>query len=344
MLQFVSKPFSQSEWNAHASAFKDLSLMQTWEYAEASASTANWRIERGIFLTDGAIVGAVQALVRTVPLSRKGLVWINQGPLWNRGVKPDISLVFEMMNVLREHWVGERGMYLRIAPPVDAGNADVRSFESAGYKLADNPGWSSARIDLSKPVEQIRAELKRKWRGDLNSAERHGVACEMGTSKALFESFLAHYKSFVAAKGFATVVTAALLRRLQELLPKDRKMWIIDGRLGTESLGGMLIACYGETALALAGSHPNTKGRAVHSGHQVWWQTVLKMKELGYRWLDLGGMDPELTLPSILHFKSGMGATKYQLIGEFESSREGLFERAVRWQIRRARPNRKTTG
>jgi lipid II:glycine glycyltransferase (peptidoglycan interpeptide bridge formation enzyme) len=266
---------------------------------------------------------------------------MNQGPLWRRSEKFDVTILPSMMAAIRNYWLDEQHMYLRVAPPIPNNEIGVQDLTASGYRVAEaSRGWCSSKIDLSKSVEDLRARLKRKWRGDLNSAERHGVTCEFGSTNELLESFLAHYEAFLDQRGFATVVTPQLLRKLQSLLPEDRKLLVFEGRLGTQSLGGLLIARYGDTALALAGSSPTAEGRALHSGNLVWWQSMLKLREMGYRWLDTGGTDPELTLPGILHFKAGMGATEYQLIGEFESDRSGLFEKAIRWQIRRSRSRR----
>jgi len=153
----------------------------------------------------------------------------------------------------------------------------------------------------------------------------------------LFEDFLKYYDAFLSSKKLSTSVTPQLLSRMQALLPDERRMWVVEGRLWRERLGGLLIACYGDTCLALAGSSPNPKGRSVHSGNLVWWQTIVKMKELGYRWLDVGGTHPEGTPQGILHFKAGLGGVPYRLVGELENSRGGLFNHAIQWSIQRTR-------
>ncbi len=152
----------------------------------------------------------------------------------------------------------------------------------------------------------------------------------------LFEDFLSYYEAFLSRKELSTSVTPQLLRQMQALLPDERKMWVFEGRLGHERLGGLLMAGYGDTALALAGSSPSAKGRVVHSGNLVWWQMMLKMKQLGYRWLDVGGgADADRTPKGILHFKAGLGGIPYRLVGEFEAFNSGLVSQAIRWWIRK---------
>ena len=338
MVRLVTEAFSQQEWTDTVSRFYDLSLMQTWEFAEAKAQTGSWKVERATFLDGECVVGAVQALVRAIPWLGGGLVWINRGPLWRRSESEDSSRLAVMLEKIRHHWVEQKQMYLRIAPPIREGELDLKTLEAAGYRTTDgSTGWASAIVDISKSEEQLRRDLRRKWRGDLNSAERQGVSCVMGRSSDLFEDFISYYETFLSGKGFFTSVTPQLLRRMQELLPDERKMWVFEGRLGHERLGGLLMACYGDTTLALAGSSPNEKGRAVNSGNLVWWQMMLKMKELGYRWLDVGGADPKRTPEGILHFKAGLRGMPYQLVNDFEAHDGGLLSKMIRSRVSRAR-------
>ena len=338
MLKLINREFSQEEWLGIITGFKDQSLMQTWEYAQAKAAISSWRVKRSIFQDGDVIVGAVQALIRPIPLIDGGLVWINQGPLWRRSGNGNFSLLVEMLKEIRRHWVEELHFHVRIAPAVYSGQQFIKEFETIGFHLVDNSrDWTSAQLDLSKTEKQLRKEFKHKWRGDLNASERRGAICVSGISMELFENFLYHYKRFLAKKKLSTTITPRLLRELQSRLPDERKAWIFEGRYKQESLGGLLVAGYGDSCIALAGSNPNERGRQLRSGNLVWWHAILKMKELGYRWFDVGGADPDLTPKTILHFKAGLRGTPYQLVGEFECSRGKLLDHAISWYIERCR-------
>jgi lipid II:glycine glycyltransferase (peptidoglycan interpeptide bridge formation enzyme) len=338
MIKLVSQEFSQNEWLDIILEFKNLSLMQTWEYAEAKAALSSWRIERAIFLDGDTVVGAVQAMVRTIPVIGHGLVWINQGPLWRKSGNEDFSLLLEMLKEIRRYWVEEKHFYIRIAPNVYEKAQSLNELGELGYHPTDGSlGWSSEILDLSKTAEQLRKDFKNKWRGDLNASERRGATCVAGISKELLEEFLSHYQPFLEKKNLSTPVTPEFLRQLHSLLPDDRKAWMFEGRFEQESLGGLLIAGYGDSCIALSGSNPNAKGRELRSGNLVWWNAILKMKELGYRWFDVGGADPRRTPKGILHFKKGLNGEPYQLVGEFECSRGKLLDRAISWYIQRTR-------
>ena len=338
MIKLVKRKFTQQEWFDILMNFQDLNLMQTWEFAQAKAIIYSWRVERFIFQDGENIIGALQALVKPMPIIGGGLVWINQGPLWRRSAKGDFSLFIKMLKEISRYWVERQHFYVRIAPPIFNKKQFTEEVESIGYNLVGkSPGWSSEKLDLFKTKEQLRKQFKQKWRTDLNGSERSGAECVVGTSKELFHEFLSHYGPFIKNMKLSTRITPKFLYKLQSLLPKNRKAWVFEGRFQGELLGGLLMVGYGDTCIALAGSNPNEKGRKLRSGNLVWWHAILKMKELGYRWFDVGGADPILTPKGILHFKAGLRGTPYQLLGEFECSRDKFLDKALRWYIQQFR-------
>lgn len=337
MLSLSTRDFGQNEWDELVSEFHDLSLLQTWEYGLAKAQTGPWKVQRGVFLNEERIIGAFQALVRTIPGLHRGLVWINRGPLWERDSNANSSLLLRMIEELRRYWVDQRHMYLRVAPSSREGQVEAKSFQEIGYRLDESlSGWASARVDLSQPVGTLRGQLQQKWRNCLNKAEKLGLVVESGSGTLLFEDFLAAYSRMLADRRYHSSVTPALLSCLQALLPPERKLWVLVARQGEHALGGVLIARYGEAAEYLAGS-VNEDGRRLNAGQLLLWRALCEMKDRGYRWFDLGGMDPERTPSGIFHFKAGVGGTPHRLIGEIEAHDGSWISRILRSRVHHAR-------
>ena len=334
-MRLVVKPFSQKEWTDIVSGFQDLSLVQTWEYAEAKARTASWEAWRALVVQGDRAIGAVQSLVRKIPLIGGGLVWINRGPLWRRSENEDPVLLRALMEELRLYWVRDHGMYLRIAPAVHEGDSGLGSLEGNGYRLADgSPGWASARLDLFQTIESLRNQLDQKWRNSLNKAERLGITVDCG-SDSEFRDALSSYERLLQERKYQTSVTPQLLSRLQSLLPVERKLLAFVGRQGGQELGGILIAKYGETCEYLVGAI-NEAGRSANAGNLLLWQSICQAKSIGCRWFDLGGLDRKRTPEGILHFKRGLGGIGYRLVSELEAHDGGWRCRAVRWRVRKA--------
>ena len=61
------------------------------------------------------------------------------------------------------------------------------------------------------------------------------------------------------------------------------------------------------------------------------------MKRQGYRWFDLGGMDPKITPSGIYHFKAGLGGVPHRLVGEVAADDGGWISKVINLRIRRAR-------
>ncbi len=332
MIDFAFTGMGRDEWTRLAGEFADLSLMQCWEYAEAKARMGRWRVERGLFLDGGHTVGLVQVLVRPLPAGIPGgLAWINRGPLWRRnGEAGDSARLAAMMGALRAHYAGAKSMYLRLAPPLAEGAA----CSAAGFLPAGTAGWASAVLDLTPPVETLRANLRQKWRNCLNKAERCHLQVRGGGDP--FAAFLDGHRRLTAAGGFAATVTAELLETLQALLPEDRKMTAFLASTETAPVASVLVARYGDTGEYLAGN-VGDQGRRLNAGQLLLWRAVCAMKEQGCRRFDLGGLDPDLTPPGIRHFKEGLGAVPYRLAPEVEAVGGGPLGRLVRWRVRRAR-------
>jgi hypothetical protein len=333
-MRLVVREFSQSEWTEIVSEFQDLSLMQLWEYGEAKAALESWRVERAVFVEGDRVAGAAQALLRTVPWVGRGLVRINRGPLWRRLPDEPAGRVAAMLAEIRRHWVEERRMYVRVAPPVRDADVGAASVDGAGYaRVAWPPAWSSARLDLTADIATLRARLDQKWRNGLNKAERLGVTVQDGVEQ--FPVVVAEHAAMLRARGYETTVSPELLERLQRLLPPGRRLWALRASLGDASLGGVLVARYGDVAEYLVGA-VGEEGRRMNVGNLLLWAALCRMKALGCRWFDLGGMDAERTPAGILHFKAGLGGSEYRLAGEFESEGGDWLSQAVRWRVNRA--------
>jgi len=337
MIHMEIRDFGQDEWNDIVSDIDALSLMQTWEFGEAKALTGPWKVSRAIFQKGCVTVGATQAMIRTVPILNKGLVWINRAPLVknNFATQPDVYV--SILREFKKYWVDKKKMYVRIASPLTPSGENYAVFEKAGCSRAtETDGWASEIVDLFRSTEELRKGLQQKWRNCLNKSERMEVTCEVGFSDVLMDELLDDYKILLDNIGFGTNLSPVFVRTMQNLLPNSRKMLVFAGRQNGEKLGSILIATYGNTCMYLIGATNNT-GRKVNTNHYLIWNAVCEMKKRGYKWFDLGGVHPDNTPSGILHFKRGLRGKPYQLMGEVEAYRDGFLNRMIRKRIEASR-------
>lgn len=331
MVTMETRNFTQEEWRVVVSQFEDLSLIQTWEYGQAKVLLGGWRVVRHVWYNGDVVVGAAQAMVKTMPFFEKGLVWINRAPLWQKkNAQHDANLFREILEMLVRYWAKERGMYLRIAPSVND-NEDYRAFvRNAGLCERKNSQWASVILDITKSADILRAGLDKKWRNCLAKAEKSGLTCSTGTDVVYMEELIRDYRGLLDRKQFSSV-TPEFILHLQQTLPEDRKMLVLCARKGNQKLGSILIACYGDTAEYLVGAVGH-EGRVENVGQFLLWRAILAMRQAGIKHFDLGGVHPEKTPKGILHFKQGMGGTPYRLVGEFDAA-GGLIARGIKLMV-----------
>jgi hypothetical protein len=348
MLTYSVQAFDATGWRAVMGHLADRSLPQTWNYGVAKVATGPWRIEHGILEQDGATVGAAQVLIRDLPGGLPGgLAWISRGPLWRQDSSDDNA---ERLNAalaaLTRHYAGKHGYYLRMAPPAPDGMVPVGLVEvAAPARVTPVAGWASARVDLARPLAELRAGLVQKWRNAANKAERSGVTVDVtsiagGDDGPPFAAFLSDYADLLTERSIATTVTPGLLQSLAELSGPDEGLTLLGANLDGKNIGWTLIARFGDTAEYLAGV-VGKAGRDVGAGQYLLWCAVAAMHDAGCQRFDLGGLDPELTPEGIRRFKQGLGGIPYRMMNEVEALPggpvAGLTGRLVRWRVDRAR-------
>ncbi len=339
MVRMEIRQFGQEEWYQIISQFEDLSLAQMWEYAEAKAKLGPWKPIRHLFWKGNEIVGVAQGVMRTIPLSKRGLVWICRAPLWRKiEGKENFVLLEEMLKELIKYWVKDKKMYLRIAPPLTDKDKNKDFLENIGFRVCNpNFKWSSAMIDLAEDEEVLYRRLRKRWRQYFRRLKEQNVFCGVYTSFQALNELLLDYQALADEKGIDISSThPRFVKELQRLLFDNNKMLVFTAIKNQVVLGRLLIARYGNTSVAYV-IGKNLLGRKLHINHFLYWEAIKEMKRRGYKWFDVGGADPERTPPGILHFKEGLGGTPYRLVGEFEAYEGGFISWTIKMMIRRYR-------
>lgn len=331
-MRLVYQHFAQQEWARLIAQLAPITASQTWEWGQARIHTAPWAVERGVFQDDsGRVLGAVQTLVRRLPLSLGGLAYVNRAPIWHIGEAHSPELTAEAIALLREHWVARRRMVLRVAPPLRSGSQlALEGFSPSG------PGWASMEIDLSRPPDELRLGMKQKWRNCLYKAERSGAYVRIGSDEATLERFLDVYQANLERRGLEKAASPEFLRAVQPLLPPERKLLVLEACHEGSTAAWAVLARYGDSAEYIAGL-TLPEGRPLNAGQLLIWAGLERARELGLKRFDLGGVDPAARESGIAHFKAGAGGTPYRLCPEVEAHPSGPAARVVNWVIERRR-------
>lgn len=308
--EFVVDRLSRSEWRDAGERFEHYNLYQMWDYAaHHSPESAARGVVRCAVIRDGAPAAMGQFRLKYIPGLKWGTAELEWGPLWH----PELGKVgWEDLRVflegtLREFVVG-RKLEVRIFPhsthPYDLDDDLKGLLEETGFscEVGESRNYDTVLIDLAKDLETLRAEFHPKWRNLLKKAEKSNLTVEAGREISLFDRFVKLYEEMRQVKNFATGVRIPVLRRMQEEVSPNERLFAAVASDGQRDVGASVWAMTGRRMLYfLAATHPDH--RESSPGHLLQWEALRVGREAGLRWYDLGGLVDE----GVSRFKSRMG-------------------------------------
>jgi lipid II:glycine glycyltransferase (peptidoglycan interpeptide bridge formation enzyme) len=313
---------SDSEWSHLIELFEDANLYQTAEYGAVCWGARN--LSR-IVLRRGGEVRAVAQLriVRPTPL-KFGIAYLRWGPLWERrGCPADAEVPERIALAVHEEYVTKRKLFLRIIPNAFAGTARGTAFQSAFSEFerqAVQPGntYRTFVLDLAPPLEEIRSRLDKKWRNQLNRAEKNDLTVTAGDGVEEYRTFCQIYSDMRRRKSFDTTVDEGEFDQIQQTLPPSQRMRVLLCREKGRLVAGMVASAMGNSAIYLLGATSDV-GLNAKGAYLLQWTLIGWLRERGVRWYDLGGIDPEAN-PGVYHFKKGLSGLDTSQIGSLTAS------------------------
>jgi lipid II:glycine glycyltransferase (peptidoglycan interpeptide bridge formation enzyme) len=341
---------SPAEWNALLGGFDDASIYQTWSYGAVHWSPR--QLSHLILRQNGKTIGMAQLRLVRIPVIGKGIAYLRWGPLFRpRGEVFRPEALKTMATAIKQEYVQRQGLMLRMLPPVfetdSFAGAFMESWRSLGLARNETARtYRTFRVDLTRPLEDIRKGLGAKWRNKLNGAEKNGLSITEGAGTDLYARFLAAYHEMMERKNFETTVDVTEFQRIQEDLTSDLKMQVFLCEREGKVLNALVVSAIGDTAIYLLGA-TSDEGLKLKGAYLLQWRAIQWIKSRGCRWYDLGGIDPVLN-PGVYEFKSGFGGEESTHLGTLELSDGGVSAFCVRSAERikaalgRLRASRKT--
>ena len=319
---------SKIEWEQLLLEFDDASIYQTWSYGAVRWGQAN--LSHIVIKHKGEIIAAAQLRIVKIPLLKAGIAYLPWGPMWRRkGQQVNINVFQKIISALKEEYAIKQRLLLRIHPNVIEENSEaiVSILDKAGFQKKINiKPYRTLMLDLSQTMPRIRKSLDQKWRNQLNRAEKNNLKIIEGNSDALYQVFLDLQEEMHDRKKYIAGVDYNEFRDIQKDLPEQLKMIVLiceyEGKALTTTIGSLI----GDTGIYLLGAMGN-EGMKMKGAYLLQWRLIEKMKESGYKWYDLGGIDSDEN-PGVYHFKSGIARKEALHIGQFEISQSG-FSRLI---------------
>ncbi len=299
---------SPAQWAACLDEFADANIFQTWSYGAKQWGARN--LSHLILRRSGVCVAGAQLRIIQVRRPSMGIAYLRWGPLCHRkGTEFDPALLATMAEALIQEYVRKRGLFLRVLPNsfigTPRGDAFAAAFSAAqAEKFRDGDSYRTIVMDLSDPLDVLRKRLDQKWRNQLNKAEKMGLEVVEGVSQHEFDDFAALYDEMMSRKQFAATSDVRDYARMQETLPPTQRLRVLICRHEGRLAAGLVGSCVGDTGSYMYGA-TNEVGMKCKAAYFLQWRHITRLKEMGIRYYNLGGINP-VRNPGVYHFKSGM--------------------------------------
>lgn len=299
---------SAQEWDSLIDEFQDSTLYQTWAYGSIRWGEKN--LSHLVLRRYDEIVAAVQLRIIQRKYLPGGIAYIRWGPLVHRShTDLEQETVKRIADALHKEYVVNRRLCLRILPDAFIGSERAAVMEKAfagSFRAIPDilPAERTFLLDLSPPLSELRKRLDQKWRNQLNRAEKNNLEIRSGKGPADFELFARLYGEMLNRKGFETTINIDEFRQFYEVLHARSELILLLCRAGDDIVSGIICSALGNKGIYTLGATSNS-GLQSKGAYLLQWSMICWLKENGFRYYDLGGIDPELN-PGVYHFKKGL--------------------------------------
>jgi lipid II:glycine glycyltransferase (peptidoglycan interpeptide bridge formation enzyme) len=311
-LQIKVDSSTPAAWSNMLHCFADANIYQSWAYGATRWGAKS--LSHLVITQDGEVKAMAQVRIMRPTPFKVGVAYLRWGPLFHRkGHEADGDALVSMARALREEYVVRRGLVLEIVPNAFVESARAQLFQSA-FTGFEPEQASSANIyrtcvlDLAPAVEQLRANLDKKWRNQVVRSEKNGLKVIAGTSAEAYGRFCQMYREMQKRKAFASTVDVEEFGRIQESLPEKLRMQTLLCEQDGVAVAGLIASAMGDSAIYLLGA-TSDQGLTAKGGYLLQWTLIEWLKKSGVRWYDLGGIDPEGN-PGVYHFKKGLSGAE----------------------------------
>ena len=312
---------TESEWSSLLDQFDDANIYQTWAYGAVRWHEKN--LSHLLLRQGGQIVAIAQLRIMRPARLPFGIAYLRWGPLFHkRGRELSPEILHATARALRDEYVTRRGLYLEILPNAFSGSRRAEAFRLAFSGFDHRPGirdeqYRTLVLDLTPPLDTLRKNLDKKWRNQLNAAERNGLEVVQGESRELYLEFSGLYAQMWQRKKFESFVSVEEFLRIHEHLPENQRLSILICRQQGKPVSGVVCSAMGGTGIYLLGA-TNEEGMKAKGSYLLQWAAIRWLKESGISQYDLGGIDPGVN-PGVHHFKSGMSGADVSHMDAFSA-------------------------
>jgi len=283
-------------WDAvHAAAAA--ALQQDWAYG-SSLAMLGVPVLRARVVRDGEQVAQAQFIVRKWG-GLGAMALCTRGPVWSQVLTPkEESQVYALLkktltlSVIR---------FMAVTPE-----------EAAGLHHGLSPmrrimsGMSTVMLDLTPTLEELRAQLDRRWRHRLVGGENSEMVIHrVGTNAGQYRWLLDAEMKQRTDKNLDGLPVQFFDNYVDARKQPAKNILTLRADVGRDRVAAMMFLLHGEAATYQVG-WTSDKGRDLHAHNLILWKGIEALKERGIRMLDLGGVNT-IRSAGIARFKMSTG-------------------------------------
>lgn len=298
----------RSQWE-QLHAAQQGALQQSWAYGDALIALGVG-VRRAMVWQDGKLLAVAQFMCRRIA-GYLSLASCTRGPVWQPDVLPEQRA--EVYRLLRRDMPLPRLKVVLFSP--DRTADQVSAAETRGMSRVMT-GYATVLLDLTLPLEALKAQMDGKWRNRLGKAlSNEKIRWHVQHSLKRCEWLLGKELDQREAKKFHGLPTAFVRAYVDAHTEPQQAFVVAYAELGKNTIGAMLFLIHGRVASYHMG-WTDDEGRQLNTHNALLWKAMAYLKVAGIEVLDLGGVNTH-DLPGISRFKLGAGGHAVSLAGTY---------------------------
>lgn len=285
--------------------------LQLWGWGQVKVSNG-WKAERYFFMEDETILGAVQVLIRPLPLPFRAFAYVPRGPVGVEPERADEFLSLVAQSVKRSHGA----LALSVEPSsreINILNDEKKWRRSPNHILSNE----TILLNLEQSDSELLARMAKKTRQYIRKSAAEGITIARVRSEADLVSCLNVYRQTAERAGFnlhSEGYYRDILTQMGDHSP------IFAAYLDGTPVAFLWLAISTDTAYELYGGM-NDDGQRLRANYALKWHVIRTMKEWGLREYDFGG----LVAGGVATFKQGWTDEPVVLPGTYDYPLSPLY-------------------
>ena len=282
-------------------------LQQDWAYG-SSLMVLGVPVLRARIFQDQELVGQAQFIVRKWG-GLGSIALCTRGPVWTKPLS--VAEEAAAYAALKKSLPLTGIRFMVVTPEVPEGQ--VHGLKPMRRIMS---GMSTVMLDLTPTLEQLRAQLDRRWRhrlvgGESSEMSIHRVGTNVGQYRWLLDAEI-QQRTDKKLEGLPVPFFDNYVHSRKQ---PSQNILTLRADLGRDRIAAMMFLIHGAAATYQVG-WTSDKGREMHAHNLILWKGIEELKARGIRMLDLGGVNT-IRSAGIARFKMSTGGKVLTLAGTY---------------------------